>query len=236
MPKVYVIDTDKESEFWDLSVLDHAESARAATIIQPKKREQWIRSRIALREILGNEMQIPADEVSISQVDSKPQVVGQGIVPQFSLSRSDRYAFVAIENESCVGVDIEIKRAVRNRNAKAARFFCLCEQNELQDLRETDRDDAFLKIWTAKEAWLKATGIGLVSLPVTSVCVSLDAPIHYSHVSISASDVFGDDTNDQPQSDWDLWWVDDPDFVACVTTPKNIREHERLVKRFEPAT
>ncbi len=60
-----------------------------------------------------------------------------------------------------VGVDIEsIDRQV-DRAGIAGRFFSRAEADELASLPPDLQPEAFCNLWTRKEAWLKATGVGI---------------------------------------------------------------------------
>ena len=60
-----------------------------------------------------------------------------------------------------IGVDVELQRAVPDALALAARNFTPAEYADLRSLEGPERDVAFLRCWTRKEACLKAIGCGL---------------------------------------------------------------------------
>ena len=74
--------------------------------------------------------------------------------------------------EAPVGVDIEPSRAIEPP-------WSLLHPNErkaLETLTSEARPDAFLRLWTAKEAYLKALGLGFARDP-TKIAISLDFSI-----------------------------------------------------------
>ena len=75
---------------------------------------------------------------------------------------------VAIARGGVVGVDVETRRNRRHLDRLAARSMTPAEHERWQREPEPERLDAFLRLWTAKEAYLKATGHGLVR-PMRSV-------------------------------------------------------------------
>jgi len=90
-----------------------------------------------------------------------------GAPPRFNLSHSgDLVVLVVAEVE--VGVDVESLRPVPNAERLARRFFSPAERRTVLSLEGDERDHAFLRIWTRKEAYLKATGVG-VALPLRGV-------------------------------------------------------------------
>lgn len=89
-------------------------------------------------------------------------VAGAGV--GVSLSHSGGWIAVATTRSGCVGVDIEAVRPVSPALARR----CLADSElawweEAQD--ERPRMLRFLRLWTAKEAYLKATGAGLSTDP-----------------------------------------------------------------------
>lgn len=81
----------------------------------------------------------------------------------FSLSHSGNYAVCAYTEAGRVGVDIEYIDAGKASLRFAKRFFSRDEHDYLSKFDPNGKDLAaeFFKIWTAKEAFLKALGYGL---------------------------------------------------------------------------
>jgi 4'-phosphopantetheinyl transferase len=83
----------------------------------------------------------------------------------FNLSHSGGLVICAVTVGRRVGADIEdLRRAVADR-AIAARFFSVEERSALMALPTTERRHRFFALWTLREAYLKARGIGL-ALPL----------------------------------------------------------------------
>ncbi len=87
---------------------------------------------------------------------------------QFNVSHSKDIVICAVaQNE--IGVDIEYtKRASKNYLEIAKRFFSQSEYNSVKN----DGKDAFFKIWTLKEAYVKAIGTG-ITIPLKDFSVPL---------------------------------------------------------------
>lgn len=88
----------------------------------------------------------------------------------FNLSHSGERVLCAV-SPSPVGCDIELSRRVDL--AIARRFFHPDERAWLLSLPEAEREAAFFRLWTCKESFVKALGLGL-SLPLDSFAVSLE--------------------------------------------------------------
>ncbi|HEY8683309.1 MAG TPA: 4'-phosphopantetheinyl transferase superfamily protein [Rhodanobacter sp.] len=79
----------------------------------------------------------------------------------FNWSHSGQHALIAIGRGITPGIDLELLRARPNALEIAERFFSADEIALLAALAPIDRDVAFLELWTAKEAVLKALGRGI---------------------------------------------------------------------------
>jgi len=98
---------------------------------------------------------------------------------ELSLSVSHSYDLVlyAFARGREIGIDVELVRQVPQGDEIAARFFTLREQAAYLSLEERDRPHAFLRWWTCKEAYLKATGAGLGGgLDAIDVALARDEP------------------------------------------------------------
>ena len=85
----------------------------------------------------------------------------------FSLSHSGNMALCAVSARE-IGCDIEAPRGYDPKIAK--RFFHPAEREWLFTRPEPEQADAFLRLWTCKESFIKALGLGL-SQPLDSFAV-----------------------------------------------------------------
>jgi len=120
-------------------------------------------ARAALRTILGGYLGLEAAQVPLRTTAlGKPELSPATHGPAFSLSHTGHLAVVAVAARPALGVDIELaERRVSLSVMKRA----LDEQELASVLGTPDagRDEAFLRHWTAKEAYVKALGIGLAA-------------------------------------------------------------------------
>lgn len=101
-------------------------------------------------------------ELALPKVD--PHRSRQGATNQtlsFNWSHSGDYALIALSREAALGVDIERLRKNLRALEIARRFFDPAEAATLATLELDARDRAFIGLWCAKEAVLKAVGEGL---------------------------------------------------------------------------
>ncbi|MBF4576125.1 4'-phosphopantetheinyl transferase superfamily protein [Frondihabitans sp. VKM Ac-2883] len=161
MADVYVIDLDAASTPPDgASIpLDAAERERAGRFRDERDRRRYIAAHIALRELLGEARGCDLASVRIlrapcvvclEQDHGKPFVDGG---PYFNLSRSGRWALIAIADEP-VGVDVEEPQDPGRLDSIRADVLAPGETT-------SGTPDDLLRVWVRKEAQLKASGDGL---------------------------------------------------------------------------
>ncbi|MBQ8331668.1 MAG: 4'-phosphopantetheinyl transferase superfamily protein [Clostridia bacterium] len=114
---------------------------------------------LALRSLM-EQRGIPSATVLRSE-QGKPYFAESPTLP-FGISHSQTLA-VAVLGENgggSLGVDLEFLRENCDPTRLAARFFCKTERDELTGLGNTP--EAFLRLWTKKEAAAKCSGEGIV--------------------------------------------------------------------------
>ena len=149
------------------STLSSQERERAARFASERDRARFVAARGFLREILGACLSAEPQSVEFTySPKGKPSLGGAfartGL--QFNLAHSGGLAVFAVARHGVVGVDVEQIRPVPDLSALIERFFSAGECAQIKRLPEEEQVLRFFKIWTRKEAWLKATGEGLTDL------------------------------------------------------------------------
>jgi len=140
------------------------ERDRAASFAMDEWRNRWSASRGTLREVLGAALGIAPEAVVLRyRPHGKPEL-DPACAPlagelRFNLSHSGERALVALSRVE-VGADVE-RLKKRRTDDIARRFFAPGEQRRLFELPPEERERAFFRLWTCKEAFLKVTGEGL---------------------------------------------------------------------------
>ncbi len=80
---------------------------------------------------------------------------------QFNLSHSGDLALCGLGRHRKVGVDVEKIRSISRLEMMMERCLSTAEQDRVKAARPDDQSQLFLQYWTCKEAYLKATGLGL---------------------------------------------------------------------------
>jgi len=136
-------------------------------------RREFAVSRGVLRSLLSHYLSVPAAELRFSYgTRGKPSLVGTELDLRFNSSRSGNIALYSITRQCEVGIDVEQVRALQDVEQLACRAFCTEEVADLLSLPAVDRESAFFRCWTRKEAYVKAVGGGL-STPLDSFRVAL---------------------------------------------------------------
>jgi len=149
--------------------------ARLDALLAVEERDAPARTRVAraaTRLVLADALGIAPADVVISRrcehcghpTHGRPVLVAERRL-SFSLSHSGAYAVLACaEGEMRIGVDVEEVRPRARLAALAARV--LNDEDQAAWRAITDPDEqlrVFLTFWTAKEAYLKALGIGIAT-------------------------------------------------------------------------
>lgn len=157
-----------------LETLQPDERERAARFRFEDDRNRFIAARGILRDILARALgSTPGAVRFVYGPWGKPALAepAPGDL-QFNLSHSGGLALYALTCGRAVGIDVERIRPEVMREGIARRFFSPREVAALERLPEAERCAGFFRCWTRKEAYVKATGRGLL-LPLDSFDVSL---------------------------------------------------------------
>ncbi len=143
--------------------LDAEEARRADRYFFERDRRRFAASRLAQRALLAGYCGVDARDISYRTGEhGKPALDGPvASPPHFSLSRSGDLALFAISRLGPVGVDVEAVEESAGLALVAEDHFAEPEKAALAAAAGDDRLATFYRIWTGKEAILKATGEGL---------------------------------------------------------------------------
>ena len=143
--------------------LNDDEHQRANRFRTETLRRRFLAGRGGLRAILGAALGCPPGEVAFAYGDhGKPRLAGADFGAfEFNLAHSHGLALCAVSLGRVLGVDLEAIRPLENAERIIGRFFSPREQAEFLALPVPERQSAFFRGWSRKEAFLKATGTGL---------------------------------------------------------------------------
>jgi 4'-phosphopantetheinyl transferase len=159
------------------------ELERANNFRFPKDRERFIIRRYQLRLILSKYCGCQPFELIFGYNSCKKPFIRSPEFKEvkFNMSCSGDLMLVGLCNQNEIGIDIEKVCEITDLDNIASENFSL---PELKYLNATlDRTNAFYKIWTRKEAFIKAIGKGMY-YPLKSFCVEVNSSGSCEHLVI----------------------------------------------------
>ncbi len=151
------------------SLLVPAEKHRAEALRDGAVRARYVIGRGLRRQLLTECTGGAAGELEfVEDGESKPRLVDADGW-DFNVSHAGDYVVVAVRR-GAVGVDLEMKRPVREMGALVRRYFHADEAAAWDGLKEPEKEGGFFTLWSAREAAMKCCGLGLAKgLAVTRV-------------------------------------------------------------------
>ena len=149
-------------------LLDDSERDRAARFRFEEDRYRFEKTRTALRILLGSYLGAEPREVQFREgTYGKPYLAESDAAIQFNVSHTKGASVLAFAREVEVGVDIEHARRKVDIEGVGRKVFTTSEQASVRVLGNSSALRQFFRLWTAKEAHLKATGSGLSCNPAS---------------------------------------------------------------------
>ncbi len=155
-----------------IGVLNDEELARADRFVTTELRRRFAVCRGRLRILLGHWLNMAAERIEFEYSRlGKPRLKG-GDGLHFNVSHSQDWGLMAFSITGPVGVDIEFLDRRLNHDAIASELLTPDEHTQWTQLPDSDRRRELLNSWVAKEAVLKALGLGItrslhkIELPV----------------------------------------------------------------------
>jgi 4'-phosphopantetheinyl transferase len=142
------------------NLLNDTERKRAQSYHQLKDSQRFIIARGKLKKLASQYLGISPSEVEIHiGTNKKPFISSNSSIKlAYNISHSGNWILIAFGNGS-IGIDVEQLNHSFNYDAILAACFNLEEQNFIQ--REPNSTELFYRLWTRKEAFVKATSKGL---------------------------------------------------------------------------
>jgi 4'-phosphopantetheinyl transferase len=147
-----------------IALLSPTEMARANRFRFDHHRRRYQIAHGVLRILLANHLHCSPAAIAFTYSERGKPAIADHCQPQglqFNLSHSENLAIVGISCDRLIGVDVEYVRDMDNLDSLVKRFFCAEEYQYFQQAPPQEQQQIFFQLWTAKEAYLKATGAGL---------------------------------------------------------------------------
>lgn len=192
---------DSISGAW--SILDDNERRNARKFVVVEDQNRFILFKYIVRVILSEHLRVLPEEVKFSfNRNGKPRLVPQPL--EFNISHTGETIIVVTSEGSPIGVDIEYNKDLRYAGNRFSSFF---NDNEIAYIHK-DKDlktKRFYDLWTAKEAYLKMIGTGMLKNP-------LSVNIMWNNGRPFACESEGCESSK-------LIYIDFPDIVVCISYP-----------------
>lgn len=146
-----------------LRMLSADERTRAARFVFPGDAAIFVLSHALVRTVLSRYAAVaPAGWSFTANAHGRPEVADPRYAfLRFNLSHTDGCAVVAVTRDRAIGVDVEALGRHPVSLDVADRYFAPPERDDLRRAPPADTHRVFLEIWTLKEAYIKARGVGL---------------------------------------------------------------------------
>ncbi len=175
---VYFLDPDEG--FSDLALakretwLDDVELEYLSRVTHARRRREFLLARVLLRKTLSRYRgSDPRDWRFVTNEHGRPELELEDSI-RFNVSHTDGLIACAVAEGCDVGVDVEDTHRRGRTVALADRYFSRPEVTALRALDESLQRDRFFDLWTLKESYIKARGLGL-AVPLQKFSFELDA-------------------------------------------------------------
>lgn len=187
--EIWIVDVNAGTEARaDVATLSAQETERYATL-DHDARAIAMTTRAALRQVLGKHLALaPADVQIVEGDDAKPTLTGKEL--EFNVAHTTGVALIAVA-QVAVGVDVERIEIIAPNEFDDIVAFVLTERelDELGRLPKGERLDAYYRVWTRKEAFVKATGEGIAGRPLPEVVVGVRVPALIEVIGMAEHDL-----------------------------------------------
>jgi len=156
------LDVDEWIMTWNSS-LGEQDFERLRQKRLPKGLPQFLFTRLTLRHLLSMyEPAIrPREWRFLRGENGRPYVDPQQSSLSFNLTHSEDKLLLVFSRQGDPGIDVESLQREVDMQPLADRYFFPSEAQQLRELDEAARREWFFRLWTLKEAAVKATGAGL---------------------------------------------------------------------------
>ena len=210
------------------ALLTQQELAQHRRFFFEKDRHRYLVTRALTREVLSRYVPVAPHEWRFeSDTYGKPRIVDpEGLAKRiaFNISHTDGLVTIGVSVDHALGIDAESMQ----RQAPlpiAERYFSALESGSLRRLPLHAQAMRFWELWTLKESYIKARGMGL-SIPLDQFGFDLDEP---RAVSIDFAPGF-----DDVPSRWQFWQMRPTEhhlLAVCAEAPGEDNRPVRLSVR-----
>ena len=200
---------DPEREERAFELLDEGERARWKRFVVEGARRRFALCRAALRVNLCDRLGCSNQELSFGYLEhGKPfaMVNGEPSGASFNVSHSGGHGLIGLARQDGLGVDLEVRAPLRDFDGIGGKVYGPRERRALSAATGSEKADLFYRLWSLKEALIKALGTGFSLNPAR-----FEVPLQILEGERSAAFRF-------PHLPSDPFWLEDlgePRFAAA---------------------
>ncbi|WP_019613959.1 4'-phosphopantetheinyl transferase family protein [Psychromonas ossibalaenae] len=143
-------------------VLTQSEIEKVNRYRSPKAQHNALITRAFVRFVLSQYAEIKPQDLSFTISEhGKPELNNTSPALRFNLSHNDDLVVCSVCLEHDIGCDVENLSRRVSIEAIAKRYFSAEEYQSLKGLESAQLHRRFFEYWTLKEAFVKATGLGI---------------------------------------------------------------------------
>lgn len=159
-PALLEVDQKQRYAAW----LSHDEQQRMQRFHFAADQQRFLLARTLVRSVLAGYLQQEPGHLRFGcNAHGKPELKRETTSAslQFNLSHTQGLLALAVTAEAAVGVDVEAVTRTVDMLALAERFFAAAETAQIKQCAAGQQRECFFRVWTLKEAYVKARGLGL---------------------------------------------------------------------------
>ena len=159
---------DRDREARAVEFLDEEERARWKRFLHKGARRQYALCRAALRINLCERLGCSNRELSFGYLEhGKPfaKIGGAPSAASFNVSHSGHHGLIGFAKVDGLGVDLEVRTPGRDFDGIGERVYGPTERRALSAAAGSGKADLFYRLWSLKEALIKALGTGFSLSP-----------------------------------------------------------------------
>ena len=159
---------DPDREERALKLLDEAERARRKRFVAAGAGRRFALCRAALRVALCERIGCSNEDLSFGYREhGKPFAVVDGVPSDasFNVSHSGEHGLIGFAARGGLGVDLEVRAPMRDFDGIGGRVYGPRERRALAAAASSSKVELFYRLWSLKEALIKALGTGFSLSP-----------------------------------------------------------------------
>ncbi len=209
-----------------MAILSEEELDRYQRYHFPADQHRHLISHALVRRTLSTYVDIAAEEWYFSRGEhGRPEIANPGVPPlRFNLTHTAGLVCCIVTLDDACGIDAERINSQRATSGISRKMFSETEHRQLERLTGRQRLEHFFTCWTLREAYVKATGVGIF-YPTRKLTFAVDTD---KVVGVS----FHPDIADQGNKWHFQLFTPTTDHIAAIAVRRTSDNEKSVVTRF----